>query len=156
MNVIARLILLTIALAVMLLIGSTIASADQAYHTERLTFNAVGGAPELKAGQVINAHSNGPIQYARENYMVSGARPNQTYDVIIQVFFSSTCAGTPDLALNTAVILTGSEGQGHAAHVFTPADVAPFSPPLTVHAHWMLERDGTADYQTDCTVINLD
>jgi len=156
MKVTTRLSLLTGALVSVLLLGSTVVSADRAYHTERLEFEAVGGAPELGAGHVINAHSNGPIRYARETYMVNGAEPNETYDVIIQVFLGSECTGTPDVALTTEVIETGAKGQGHASHVFVPADVAPFNPPLTVHAQWVLERNGTVDYQTDCTVINLD
>jgi hypothetical protein len=151
-----RLIVLITSLALLLLIGGSAAWADQAYHTERLPFRSVGGAPELKAGHVINSHSNGPIQYAREDYMVNGARPNETYDVVIQVFLSSACTGTSDLALTTAVIETGSNGQGQAAHVFVPDDVAPFGPPLTVHAQWVLERVGAVEYETDCTVIDLD
>jgi hypothetical protein len=156
MKVITRLSLLTGALLSVLWLLSTVVSADQAYHTERLEFQPVGGANELRAGQVINAHSNGPIRYARETYMVNGAAANATYDVIIQVFFGGDCTGTPDVALTTAVIETGAKGQGHASHVFVPADVAPFNPPLTIHARWVLERNGTVDYQTRCTVINLD
>ncbi len=136
MKVTTRLSLLTGALLSVLLLGSTVVSADQAYHTERLEFQPVGGAPDLRAGHVINAHSNGPIRYAHETYMVNGARA--------------------DVALTTAVIETGGKGQGHASHVFVPADVAPFNPPVTIHAQWVLERNGTVEYQTDCTVINLD
>ena len=156
MKVTTRLSLLTGTLVGVLLLGSTAVSADQAYHTERLEFKAIGGAPDLRAGHVINAHSNGPIRYAHETYMVNGARANETYDVVIQVFFGSDCTGSPDVALTTAVIETGGKGQGHASHVFVPADVAPFNPPVTIHAQWVLERNGTVDYQTRCTVINLD
>jgi hypothetical protein len=130
--------------------------ADQAYHTERLPFEAVNGDPVLRSGHVINAHSNGPIRYAREDYMVNGAAPNETYDVVIQVFFGESCEGDPNLALPTAQILTNANGQGHASHVFVPDDVAPFNPPLTVHARWVLERGGATQYETQCTVINLD
>jgi hypothetical protein len=151
-----RLIVLITSLIALLLIGGSVAWADQAYRTERLPFTAVGGAPELRAGHVMNSHSNGPVQYAREDYMVNGARPNEAYDVVIQVFLSTACTGAPDLALNTAVIETGAKGQGQAAHVFVPADVAPFNPPLTVHASWILQRGGATEYQTDCTTINLD
>jgi hypothetical protein len=151
-----RLIVLITALAGLLVMGGSAAWADQAYHTERLPFAAVGGDPDLRAGHVINSHSNGPIRYAREDYMVNGARPNETYDVVIRVFLSTACTGDPDLALPTAAIETGAEGQGQAAHVFVPADVAPFGPPLTVHANWVLQRGGVTEYQTDCTTINLD
>ncbi len=147
---------LVVAVACTLIFGNGVAWADQAYHTERLPFMAVNGAPETRAGQVINAHSNGPVRYAREGYMVNGAAANSTYDVVIQIYFASACAGSPDLALTTAQILTDANGQGEASHVFTPADVAPFNPPLTIHARWVLQRGGSTEYQTRCTEIHLD
>ena len=155
-SVIERLLALAGAFAVILVIGGGVASADEAYHTERLPFETLSGARVLRAGQVINSHSDGPVRYAREEYMVNGAMPNASYDVIIQVYLASACAGTPDLALTTAEILTNASGQGQASHVFIPADVAPFNPPLTVHARWVLEREGIAEYRTSCTVIHLD
>jgi len=135
---------------------ANLALADRSYHTERLSFHALNGAPNLRDGHVINAHSNGPIRYAREGYMVNGAAPNTSYDVFIQVFFDNACESAPDLALQTATLETDANGNGHAYHVFIPADVVPFNPPLTVHARWVLEVGGTAQYETDCTVINLD
>ena len=39
-----------------------VASADSAYHTERLELRGLNGAPG--GGMVVNAHPNGPIVYA--------------------------------------------------------------------------------------------
>jgi hypothetical protein len=88
--------------------------------------------------------------------MVNGAAPDTSYDVFIEIFFGNACEAAPDLALLTATIETDANGDGHAAHVFVPEDVAPFNPPLSVHARWVLEREGTPQYETDCTMINLD
>jgi hypothetical protein len=88
--------------------------------------------------------------------MVNGAVPNAGYEVIIQIFFGVDCLGAPDLALPTAEILTNANGQGTASRVFTPDEVAPFGPPLSVRARWVLDREGMVEYQTNCTVINLD
>ena len=145
-----------LAIGLAIVTQNGIALADKAYHTERLTFEAVGDDPEIRAGQVINAHSNGPIRYAREEYVINGALANATYEVHILVFFGGECTDDSDLDLITAELQTGANGQGHAYHVFVPADVEPFNPPLTVNARWVLVRDGDVQYQTECTVINLD
>src|SRR5436190_15849360 len=46
------------------------ASADSAYHTERLDLHGLNGAPG--GGMVVNVHPNGPIVYAHEVYTLSG------------------------------------------------------------------------------------
>ncbi len=132
-------------------------SADQAYHTERLVFEAVGGAPELRSGHVVNSHSNGPQRYAHEQYMVNGATPSTTYQVVLEVFADSACT-SPLFAISTATLATGKSGQGSTSATFVPADVAGLAPAV-VSARWQLrigDVNGAVAYQTRCTVITLD
>jgi hypothetical protein len=127
------------------------ASADQAYHTERLALHAVtSGAPG--GGMVVNAHANGPNVYAHEIYVLNHAAPG-TYQVTLHIFPTSlNCTGT-SLALPTAMLTTNGEGNAKADAKFTPADAAAIRG-LTLSAFWTIS--GPATYATDCTVITLD
>jgi hypothetical protein len=59
----------------MILTVSTTVVADQVYHSERLPFaltdaGLLAGHPELRSGQVVNIHPNGPVNGALERYMI--------------------------------------------------------------------------------------
>ena len=156
MRAMSRVLALAIVGVTSLLVAGGV-SADQAYHTERLTFEPVGDAPALRAGQVINAHSNGRQRYAHEQYLVNGATPNTTYQVMIEVYADPTCE-TPMFALPTALLETGANGQASANAVFVPSDVSGLAP-IVVGARWVLREGdilGDIAYQTRCTVITLD
>ncbi len=91
----------------LLLTLSTSVVADQVYHSERLPFTltdagAFVGHPELRSGQVVNIHPNGPVNGALERYMINGAKPNTSYQVVLQVFNSTSCDGDLALLLPTA------------------------------------------------------
>jgi hypothetical protein len=130
-------------------------SADGVYHTQRLPLTPVGGSP-LRSGSVVNIHADGPNIYAREIYTLNGALANTTYQVVVNLYLSNTtCSGTPELALPTAVLTTNISGNGIAYHVFTPADAAGLKG-LTVGAHWQVFNGATLDYATGCTVVTLD
>jgi hypothetical protein len=63
-----------LALTIAAVLAATLAaaaSADRAYHTERLALRGLNGAPG--GGMVVNAHPNGPIVYAHEIYVLNGA-----------------------------------------------------------------------------------
>ena len=134
------------------MVGSV--SADDVYHTERLSLEPVAGAP-LQSGFVVNIHVNGPNIYAREKYQLNGAAPNTTYELVLTGYFGATdCSGTPDLVATTAVLTTNINGNALSEHVFTPADAAGLSG--TAGVQWKVMNGGTLDYQTRCTLVMLD
>jgi hypothetical protein len=63
------------------------AVADQSQHTTRLSLSVTAtgtaaGYPELQSGQVVNTHTSGPVNFAIENYMVNGAKPDTSRMVL--------------------------------------------------------------------------
>jgi hypothetical protein len=137
-------------------------AADATYHTERLPFAAVAGAP-LKAGAVINAHPNGPQIYEHQQYTLVGAQPNTRYQVEVRLDRDSTsCTPAPDLTLILAPdLMTNAAGNGTAQTVLTPAAVGALAG-TTVGARWQVTPAGTPAgagpvlYQTACTAVALD
>jgi hypothetical protein len=115
----------------------------------------VGSAP-LRSGFVENIHTNGPIVFAHEQYVLIGAVPNTTYAVAIHVSDASdtTCAA-PLVSLDTATFTTNTVGNGSAFHAFTPADVDGLAN-STIHAYWTVSTGGSVVYQTACQTIPLD
>src|SRR5260221_8599702 len=96
--------------------------ADSVYHSGHYNLTAVNAAP-LRSGFVENIHANGPTVYAHEQYVLNGAAPNTTYQVVLMIFpGDTTCSGTPAVAIPTATIHTNAAGDGVAYHVFIPAD----------------------------------
>ncbi len=155
-----RLTILGLALLLgALLLPASPGAADQAYHSERLPFfltdaGAQGGHPDLRSGHVVNIHPNGPVVGALERYMVSGAKPDTGYQVLLQAFFDS-CGGTLALPLETATMTTNGNGVAHAKFRFSAADLAPFSG-ATVQVWWKLVAEGVEAYTTDCTAVSID
>ena len=142
------LVLIASALGAAALAGT--AAADAAYHTERLEFAGLAGAPG--GGMVVNVHVNGPQVYAHEIYTLRDAVPG-TYQVILNVFPTSLdCTGTA-LAIPTATLDTNARGNGQADVKFTPEDVAAFRG-MTFSLSWTVT--GPATYVTGCTVVVLD
>src|SRR6266542_1717276 len=81
-----------VAALALLLAPITLALADQDFHTERLPFSltAEGAAaepphPTLRSGHVVDIHANGPQIGALERYVINGARPNSSYDVVLEL-----------------------------------------------------------------------
>ena len=141
--------------AAVLWAGAGPAAADATYHTERLEFVAVGGAP-LRGGAVVNAHANGPQRYAHEQYTLVGARPATAYQVRLLVDVDGpTCTAAPDITVATD-LTTNAAGTGTASRVFTPAEVGGLTG--TVRGRWQVTLKGSSDvhYQTACTAITLD
>lgn len=135
------------------------ALADRVYHTERLDFalTAAGDAashPELRHGNVVNIHANGPVVGALERYMVNGAKPNTDYDVVLEAF-AGGCGGELALTMTTTTLETSRGGNAHGDGFFSADDLAPFSG-ATVGAHWILRADGVDAYQTACTTVVID
>ena len=136
------------------IVGVASAQADGTYHSAHIALAPISGAP-LRSGFVENIHANGPNVFAHEQYVVNGAEPDASYQVVLMVFLGdTTCASSP-ITIPTAVITTNVAGNGSAYHVFTPADVEGLHG-LTIGGIWVLEREGTPEYATSCAVVHLD
>lgn len=156
-----RIIIAALFVGALSLIGAFTsgASADQVYHTERLDFaltaaGAAAGHPQLRSGQVVNIHPDGPVNGALERYMISGAKPNTGYDVGLEAFLGG-CEGPLVLTMTTASLQTGGNGTAVGNASFSAEDLAPFSG-LTVGVQWTLSSAGVDAYQTACTTVIID
>jgi hypothetical protein len=135
-------------------LGGIPALADGVYHSEHYSFAAVGGAP-LRSGFVENIHPNGPNVFAHEQYVVNGAQPNTSYQVVLTIFpLDTTCSSSP-IVITTATIRTNAAGNGVSSHVFTPTDAAGLRG-LTVGGMWTLTVNGSSAYRTGCETVILD
>jgi hypothetical protein len=104
---------------------------------------------------VENIHADGPNVYAHEQYVVNGAKPNTSYQVVLMIFpLDTTCSSSP-ITIPTAVITTNAAGSGSADHVFRPADADGLRG-LTVGGMWFLMNGNTAAYVTSCAAMHLD
>ncbi len=132
--------------------------ADQVFHTTRLTFfltldGTAAGQPQLKAGHVVDIHANGPKVGAIEQYMINGAEPKTSYQVVLRIF--SKCGGDFLFPILTALLATNSLGFAHGSHLFTPADTAPFKS-MTVGILWTLVSGDVTAYNTTCIPVTID
>ena len=137
--------------------------ADRVFHTARLSAiltpaGAAAGHPALRAGQVVDIHTNGPVIYALERYMLNGAKPNTDYQVVLSV--SPTGCGNPqNVQVPTALLTTNAQGDATGNHTFTPADVvaAGLHAGMTLGITWDFVSNGIIAYQTPaCINVGLD
>jgi len=109
----------------LLLIPSGTVFADQTYHSERLPVHSlVRSVYPLRNGVVVNIHTNGPVNYAVEEYILNGAKPDTTYH-LVRVFSDSLFpfAGLP---LYTGFDLqTDKNGNGNCNLKALPAEIEP-------------------------------
>ena len=145
-----RILILAAVTAAALLALTTTARADQPFHTLKAPLSAVGNAP-LQSGWVIDAHASSPVIGAHEQYHVSGASPNTTYQVVIQFYPGVTGCPGDAVAVPTASFKTNASGNGNANWVFPGGPPAPVT---TNSAIWQLvgPRNVVA-YQTDCQLV---
>jgi hypothetical protein len=149
-----RRLLLFAAVGGMLLLPST-AVSDAVYHSQHVALHAVAGAP-LRSGFVENIHPNGPQVYAHEVYVLNGAQPSTSYQVVLLIFpFSTSCAGSPAV-IPTALLTTNGSGNGKAQAFFRPADVPPALRGGTHGLIWQLSTGGSVVYETSCSPVTLD
>lgn len=154
-----RLLALLFTLACLVILSSLgPVYGDQVFHTTRLNFvlTADGGAagyPQLKVGQVIDIHPSGPTNGAIEVYMINGAKPDTTYQVVLRVF--SHCGGSFLMQIPTATLHTNSVGFAHANFVYPEKTLAGFEG-ATVGGLWTLVVGGTLTaYDTQCISITI-
>ncbi|HYT78670.1 MAG TPA: hypothetical protein VEQ37_05345 [Actinomycetota bacterium] len=131
------------------------AHADQVYHSQKYALTPVDGAP-LRSGFVENIHANGPQVYAHELYVLKGASPASSYQVLLSIWVSNTeCSGDPDLQVPSDVMSTNEIGNGWGQKIFTPEDADGLRG-HTVSAVWQFLLDGAPAYETGCEVLTLD
>jgi hypothetical protein len=148
-----RRILVLAALSVAaLLVLSTTALADQAFHTLKAPLSSVGGAP-LRSGWIEDIHANGPIIGAHEGYHVTGASPNTAYQVVIQFYPGVTDCSGAAVPLPTAPLTTNTAGNGNADWVFPGGPPGPITQNSAI---WQLQLVGPGNvvaYQTTCQLV---
>jgi hypothetical protein len=151
---------MVVALGLVLLISATAVpqvSADQAFHTERITLASINGAP-LHSGFVVDIHANGPQVFALERYVLAGAAANTTYQVNLLLFSpNSTCTGAP-FVVPEKQLHTDAVGNAEAGILLTPADIPQSLHNTTISVIWQVVNLGTgaANYQTGCVVVAID
>jgi len=153
-------LLIAVALATAALSSPVL--ADQSQHTTQLPLSltaagAAAGQPALRSGHVVNIHTQGPVNFAIEEYQVNGAQPTTNYAVVLGLFASS-CAGAFLFPFpNGAVLTTDGHGDAHGQNKISPAQVAQ----LGLHNKdfgivWTLVASGVAAYATPCTNVHID
>jgi hypothetical protein len=157
-----RLVRAVVVATVAFLSLSMPAFADQTYHSENLPLSltsqgSAAGEPQLQSGHVVNIHTQGPVNFAIEGYMLNGAKANTTYRVVLSLK-AGGCGG-PFLFLfpNGATVVTDAQGNGHDQLKITPVQVAA----LGLHgAHlgitWLMVDGPIAAYGTPCSDVHID
>jgi len=154
-----RNILALVGVFALVLTPLTAVVADQTFHSQRLsfaltTFGALAGHPELRSGQVVDIHANGPQIGALERYLINGAKPTTRYQVILHLL-DGGCAGDPIALVHTTTLETDAHGDAHGQVVFTAAQLAPFAG-MVFGVRWTLVADDLIAYQTACIVVAVD
>jgi hypothetical protein len=130
-------------------------SADAIYHSEHIALTPRGDLP-LRTGFVENIHMNGPVVFAHENYVLNGAEPGATYQVVLMIYPNLTCSGPAMAELPTAMISTNVAGNGKAQGIFKLADVPAAFHNMTAGGRWELRSTTGVAYETACTIIRTD
>jgi hypothetical protein len=105
----------------------------------------------------VNIHTSGPVNFAIEDYMINGAKPNTAYDIVL-LLFAGSCSGPLAFPFANGVVLTtDAHGDAHGQAKITPEDVAAFGLHNTDWGiSWSLIADGVAAYTTDCSQVHID
>ena len=156
-----RSILALVGVLALVLTPLTGVIADQLFHSVRLSLvltpgGAVAGHPALRSGHVVDIHPNGPINGAHERYLLNGAKPNTTYEVVLRVFDGS-CAGLVSSLDPLPTVTLTTDKQGNAQGKFDFPAAAPLPAPIFFGVRWTLvDESGVVAYDTDCITVGLD
>jgi hypothetical protein len=130
------------------------ASADQAFHTQRIPLSAVAGAP-LQSGAVIDIHTQGPTIYSQERYLLVGAEAGTTYQVTLLVYSDPGCTALL-FSIPTATMTTNAAGNAQGKATFYPQDVQGLAR-TTYYVDWQVSvQGGGVAYRTGCVPVVLD
>jgi len=155
-----RLLTLATACFASLLLTTTNALADQTFHSTRLSLVPVTNDP-LRHGFVVDIHANGPVNYAIEEYHLSGATPNTTYAIEYMItgapFGTSVCGPGAVPFPNGATVTTDANGNGGSQLKIPPSFVTGLGLHNTVLGlTWVFLDGGRPAYQTSCISVGLD
>jgi hypothetical protein len=146
--------------ALMLAFGTAI--ADQTYHTDHLVVSltsagAAAGHPALRYGFVNNTHTEGPINFAIEDYLLNGAKPNTTYAVILSLQ-ATDCSGAFSFSFaNGATVVTDALGNGHSQANVSPEQVTAAGLHNTSFGiRWSFTANDVAAYVSECSNVHID
>ena len=146
------------AAAVAVLATAPAASADREFHTQRFALEAVGDHP-LRAGHVIDIHTEGPRNYAHERYQLRGAMPETTYQVVLRIFADPACA-TELFPVPTDVLTTNRAGNANGKADFDVATVQAVGlQPGLYGITWDVrvgDATGETVFTTGCEAVFLD
>ena len=146
--------IVAVAALVTSLVLAVPASADQAFHTQRIPLSAVAGAP-LQSGAVIDVHAQGPTIYAQERYVLVGAEAQTTYQVTLLVYSDPGCTALL-FPVPTATMTTNAAGNAHGKATFYPQDVQGLAR-TTYYVVWQVSvQGGAVAYRTGCVPVVLD
>jgi hypothetical protein len=146
--------IVTVAALVTSLALAVPASADPAFHTQRIPLSAVAGAP-LQSGAVIDIHTQGPTIYSQERYLLVGAQADTTYQVTLLVYSDPGCTALL-FPIPTATLTTNAAGNAHGKATFYPQDVQGL-PRMTYYLVWQVSvLGGAVAYRTGCIPVPLD
>lgn len=153
-------------IATLVLMGAVllpgVARADGTYHSPPIVLLPVQGTVGGH-GQVENAHANGPIVYAHEQYGLRGAEPATGYQVTLHVYLGTSGLGDPTCSpasepvdLETALLTTNAAGNAAGKAVFSPAQAAglPKNSPLGIV--WTMSAGAGMTYESGCETVVLD
>ena len=162
MRVSLRLGVASVLVGTALMLAPGAAFADQSYHTDHLRVSltqagALAGYPRLTAGFVNDIHTQGPINFAVEDYLLNGAKPNTTYQVVL-LLQAANCSGKLLFPFpNGASVLTDAQGNGHSQHKITPAQVTALGLHNTNFGiRWSFVAGLTAAYLSECSNVHID
>ena len=136
------------------------ASADQIFHSTRPSLMAIT-SNQLRNGDVVDIHPNGPVNYAIEIYHLNGAGPNTTHEIFFRLsgaLFSTPVCGVTSVPFGpVSSVMTNARGDAHNQLKIPPS----FVTGLGLHGQtpeisWVFEKYGIPAYQTACIPVALD
>ncbi len=155
-----RSILALVGALALVLMPLTVVVADKVFHSQRLSFSltafgALHEHPELRSGHVVDIHANGPQIGALERYMINGAKPTTSYQVILHLL-DGGYAGDQIALVHTTTLETDTHGNARGQVVFTAEQLAPFAG-MVFGVQWTLVADDNIiAYETPCIIVAVD
>ncbi len=156
-----RLLAFLVVAAVLVIVPGSAVLADQSYHTERLPLAITDAGSDaghtLRQGMVVNAHPNGPVNGAVEQYVLNGAKPNTEYSVWWDVQGVGVLPTTTGGTTSPLVVVTDSKGNGHfTARISHAYMLSQGLHNLNLTLRWLFKAGNTVVFETEFTDVHID